>query len=76
MKNFVEHVIKALVNHPDAIQVSEIYGRHNVILEVHCHNTDMGRVIGKNGKTISAVRMLLSSIAAKQGRKATLDVVE
>ena len=76
MKDFVEYVIKALVNHPDAIQISEIYGRHNVILEVRCHTNDMGRVIGKNGKTSGAVRMLLSSIAAKQGCKTLLEVVE
>lgn len=76
MKDFVEYVIKAMVEHPNAIQIAEIHGQHNIILEVRCHASDMGRVIGKNGKTIGAVRMLLSSMAARQGCKAILEVVE
>lgn len=76
MKAFIEYVIKAMVDHPDAIQIAEIYGQRNIIIEVRCHASDMGRVIGKNGKTIGAIRMLLSSIAARQGCKAMLEVVE
>ena len=76
MKNFIEYVIKALVDNPDSVQISEIYGKHNVILEVRCHSSDMGRVIGRSGKTIGSVRMLLSTIAARQGRHSMLEVVE
>ena len=76
MKEFVAYVIKALVNHPDAVLISEIHGRHTIIIEVRCHANDMGRVIGRSGKTIGSVRMLLSSLAAKKGCKATLAVVE
>ena len=56
--------------------MAEILGRQTVILEVRCHPDDMGRIIGKNGKTISALRVLLTSLAAKQKRKAVLEVVE
>jgi len=76
MKAFVEYIIKALVNHPDQILISTMDGKSTVILEVRCHEEDMGRVIGKNGKTIGAVRMLVSSLAAKQKRKAVLEIVE
>ncbi len=76
MKTFLEHLIKGLVDRPDQVLVSEIYGARNVTLEVRCHADDMGRIIGKNGKTIGAMRVLLSSLAAKQGRKALLEVVE
>ena len=76
MKNFIEYVIKALVDNPGSVQISEIYGKHNVILEIRCHSSDMGRVIGKNGKTIGAVRTLLSTLAARQGRKSMLEIVE
>lgn len=76
MKDFVEYVIRALVEHPDAIRIAEIHGQHNIILEVRCHANDMGRVIGKNGKTIGAVRVLLNSIAARQGCRTMLEVVE
>ena len=76
MKDFIEYVIKALVDYPDSVHISEIYGKHNVILEVRCHSSDMGRVIGRSGKTIGAVRTLLNTIAAKQRLKTMLEVVE
>ena len=76
MKAFLENTLQALVNHPDRIVVAELIGRQTVILEVRCHADDIGRIIGKNGKTISALRVLLSGLAAKQKRKAFLEVVE
>ena len=76
MKAFIEHTLRALVNHPDQVTVTEIPGRQTIIMEVRCHPEDMGRIIGKNGKTISALRILLTSLAAKQKRKAVLEVAE
>jgi predicted RNA-binding protein YlqC (UPF0109 family) len=76
MKAFVAYVLQALVNHPDQVVVSEISGRQTLILEARCHAEDMGRIIGKNGKTISALRVLLTSLAAKHKRRAVLEVVE
>jgi len=76
MKAFIEHILQALVNHPEQVVVAEILGRQTVILEVRCHAEDMGRIIGKNGKTIGALRVLLTSLAAKQKRKAVLEIVE
>ncbi len=76
MKAFLEHTLQELVNHPEQVVVAEIFGRQTVILEIRCHPEDMGRIIGKNGKTISALRVLLTSLAAKQKRKAVLEVAE
>lgn len=76
MKAFVEYIIRALVDHPGEVMLANLEGKRNVILELRCHPDDMGRVIGKNGKTIGAIRTLLSGLAAKQGRKAVLEVVE
>ena len=76
MKNFIAYIVKALVDHPEQIRVTEIVGRTNIIIEVRCHPEDMGRIIGKSGKTISAIRMLLARLAAKHKRKAVLEVVE
>ena len=72
MKNFIAYIVKAL-GHPER-PVTEIVSRTNII-EVRCH-PDIGRIIGKSGKTISAIRMLLASLAAKHKRKAVLEVVE
>lgn len=76
MKNFIAYIVKALVDRPEHIRVTEIVGQSNIIIEVRCHPEDMGRIIGKSGKTISATRMLLASLAAKHKRKTILEVVE
>ena len=76
MKAFIEYILQVLVNHPEQVVVAEILGRQTVILEVRCHAEDMGRIIGKNGKTSSALRVLLTSLAAKQKRKAVLEIAE
>ncbi|MBI2441000.1 MAG: KH domain-containing protein [Lentisphaerae bacterium] len=76
MKEFIVYILKGLVNYPEQIVVAEIFGRQTAILEVRCHPEDMGRIIGKNGKTIGALRVLLTSLAAKQKRRTILEVVE
>ncbi|NCD33328.1 MAG: KH domain-containing protein [Spartobacteria bacterium] len=76
MKDLIEHVIKALVDHPDQICITELDGEKTIIFELRCHPEDVGKVIGKNGKTVSAIRTLLSTAAAKHGRRAMLEVVD
>lgn len=76
MRDFVEYVVTALTEHPGDVEICEVTGEKMSILELRCHREDLGRVIGKNGNTIGAVRSLLSVLAARQGRKAVLEVVE
>ena len=76
MKAYVEHIVRALIDHPEALVVSCLDGKHSVILEIRCHAQDMGRIIGRNGKIISSIRMLAAGVAARQRRKVTLEVVE
>jgi len=76
MKGFVEYVVKALVDYPDEVNVREVDGERTVVFELRLNKTDIGKVIGKNGRTISALRSLLTSAAAKQGRRAVLEIIE
>jgi predicted RNA-binding protein YlqC (UPF0109 family) len=76
MKDFIASTIKALADHPGDVRVSEVSGEKLSIFELTCHQEDLGRVIGKNGNTIAAVRALVSVLAARQGRRAVLEVVE
>lgn len=76
MKEFVEYVVKALVDYPDEVNVREVDGERTVVFELRLNKTDIGKVIGKNGRTISALRSLLTSAAAKQGRRAVLEIIE
>ncbi len=76
MKVFVEYVIKALVDHPEEVDVREVDGERVVVFELRLNQTDIGKVIGKSGRTITAIRTLLISAAAKQGKRAMLEIIE
>ena len=76
MKELIEFVVKALVDHPDDLRIAEIEGERTIVFELRCHPEDVGKVIGKSGKTVGAIRTLLSTVAARQNRRAMLEVVE
>jgi uncharacterized protein len=76
MKEFIIYIIRSLAEYPDELSVTEVVGKQTTILELRCHPKDIGRLIGRSGKTIAAVRTLLSNLAAKQGRRAVLEVAE
>jgi len=74
-KELVEFIAKSIVDDPSQIYVSEIAGESSVILELRAGPEDMGRVIGKGGRTVNAMRTLVRVLAAKQGKRVTLEVV-
>ena len=76
MKEHIEYVVKALVDHPDDLRIAEIEGERTIVFELRCHPEDVGKVIGKSGKTVGAIRTLLSTVAARQNKRAMLEVVE
>ena len=76
MKEILESIAKSLVDAPNEVKITEIDGEKTIIFELRCNAKDIGKIIGKSGKTVGAMRTLLSSIAAKQGRKAMLEVVD
>jgi len=76
VKDLIEYIAKALVEHPDEVRLVEVGGERTAVFELRCHPDDIGKVIGKNGKTIGAIRTLLSTAAARQGKRAVLEVVE
>lgn len=76
MKEWLNSTIRSLVDHPEAVRIEGIVGERTSIFEVRCHPEDVGKIIGRNGKTISAVRTLLSTQAAREKRQAVVEVVE
>ncbi|MEY2520262.1 MAG: uncharacterized protein QOF24_2021 [Verrucomicrobiota bacterium] len=76
VKQFLEFVIRQLVEFPDEMMLSEIPSGKTTIFRVQLRQTDVGRVIGRNGQTIQAIRALLASSAARHGERATLEIVE
>jgi hypothetical protein len=76
MIDYVLSIVRPLVEHPDEVRLSVIDGEKTLALELRCNNNDLGKVIGKSGKTIMAVRALLSTLTSRQGRRAIVEVVE
>ena len=76
MKELIEYVVKTLIDHPDDLRITEIEGERTIVFELRCHPEDVGKVIGKSGKTVGAIRSLLSTVAARQNKRAMLEVVE
>lgn len=76
MKEFLEFIVRQLVEFPDEVMLSEIPSGKLTIFRLQMRQSDVGRIIGRNGQTIQAIRALLSSSAARHGQKATLEIVE
>lgn len=77
MKEFLEYIVKKLVDHPEEVKVNQIDSERTTILELKVKEGDLGKVIGKNGRTAKALRTLLTAAAAKQGQKrAILEIIE
>ena len=76
MKDLIEYIAKSLVAHPDEVHVRQTGGGSRVRLELSVSKDDMGRVIGKGGKVANSIRTLLRVAAERDGKQATLDVVE
>ena len=76
MRDTIEMVIRELVDDPDAVEVREVDRNGTTRIEVHVAQPDMGKVIGKQGRTVRALRSLVYAAGVKQHRRYVLDVVE
>ncbi len=76
VKEFLEFVIRQLVEFPDEVILSEIPNGNAIVFRLRMRQTDVGRIIGRNGSTIQAIRALLSSSAARHDQRATLEIIE
>jgi len=76
IKELVDYVVKSLVDNPTEVFVTEVISGSEVIVEVRVAPTDMGRVIGRNGKVINAIRTLAQMVAAREAKRAQLEIVE
>ena len=76
MKDLIEYIAKSLVDHPEDVQVRQSGGGSRLRIELSVSKDDMGRVIGKGGKVANSIRALLRVAAEREGKQATLDVVE
>lgn len=76
MKEFILEIAKRLVDNPDEVDVSFIEGKNTAIVELRVAREDVGKVIGKSGRTANAMRTLLSAVASRHGQKVVLEIIE
>lgn len=76
MKELVEYLAKSLVNHPDDVEVSETKGDTASVVELKVAKEDLGRIIGKQGRTAKSIRTILNAAASRTNRKVVLEIVE
>ena len=76
MKELIQHIAQALVDNPDQVIVNEIQTQQSLILELKVAKEDLGKIIGKKGKTAQAIRTILSCASAKEKRRTILEIVE
>lgn len=76
MKELVETVCKSLVDNPDQVKVTQIDGEQTTILELRVAPSDLGKVIGKQGRTARAIRTILAAAGMKQRRRYNLEIIE
>ena len=76
MKELVRYLAKALVNNPDAVEVKETEAETGSVYELKVAKEDLGRIIGKQGRTAKSIRTLLNAAASRTNRKVVLEIVE
>ena len=76
MKSLVEQISKALVDKPEDVVVTEVDGERTTVYELRVDTSDLGKVIGKQGKTARAIRTILSAAGTKLGKRCVLEILE
>lgn len=76
MKELVKYIARALVDNPDAVEVNELQGEQTSVLELKVAKEDLGKVIGKQGRTARAMRTILSAASTKLKKRSVLEIIE
>lgn len=76
MRELIEYIAKSLVDSPDHVQVKEVEGEKTTVYELRVGPGDLGKVIGKRGRTARSIRTILNAAATKAGKRAVLEILE
>jgi predicted RNA-binding protein YlqC (UPF0109 family) len=76
MKDLIKYISQALVDNPDQVEVTEVIGEQTSVIELRVAKEDLGKVIGKQGRTAKAIRTILSATSAKIHKRAVLEIIE
>jgi len=76
MKELIKYVAQSLVDNPDKVEVTEVVGEQTSVIELRVAKEDLGKVIGKQGRTAKAIRTILSAASTKVYKRAVLEIIE
>jgi predicted RNA-binding protein YlqC (UPF0109 family) len=76
MKELIKQIIQAFVEYPEQVDISEVKGSHTAILELKVAEGDLGKVIGKGGRNINAIREIVNLVSAKGEKRIVLEIIE
>lgn len=76
LRTLIDTIARELVEHPDEVDVDEIDSEHNTVIELRVAREDLGKVIGRDGRTAQSMRTLLTAASSKLGRRAHLDIID
>ncbi|HNS55976.1 MAG TPA: KH domain-containing protein [Smithellaceae bacterium] len=76
MKELIKFIAQALVDNPDKVEVTEVVGEQTSVIELRVAKEDLGKVIGKQGRTAKAIRTILSAASTKIHKRAVLEIIE
>jgi len=76
IRDLVEYIAKALVDYPEQVKVSEVQGEHTSVIELTVAKEDLGKVIGKQGRTAKAIRTILNNASTKIRKRSVLEIIE
>ena len=76
LEGFVDYVVKALVDYPDEVSVDTVEKDDGMSIQIRCRKEDIGKIVGKRGKTIMAIRSLVSGAAGRQRKRVSVDVLD
>jgi predicted RNA-binding protein YlqC (UPF0109 family) len=76
MKELAEYMVKSLVDHPEEVKITEVESEKTSILEISVASDDIGKVVGKEGRIIKSLRIILTSSAAKKGKRVVVEMLD
>jgi predicted RNA-binding protein YlqC (UPF0109 family) len=76
MKESLEAIITSLVNEPSEVSINQVDGEKSIVFEVKVANSDMGKVIGREGRIAKTIRTIMKALAAKEGKKVSIEFID
>ncbi|MBW1694054.1 MAG: KH domain-containing protein [Deltaproteobacteria bacterium] len=76
MKDLIKHIVQALVDHPEQVAISEVEGKQSTVFEIKVAKEDIGKIIGKQGRTAQAIRTILNAASGKAKKRTIVEIID